>query len=294
MYRIDENTYIDDTLITCAEYQLFIDEIRAQGKYYQPDHWTSYQFPAGQAHQPILGVRHSDAVAFCEWLSQRGNKEWNYRLATEQETAQRKLKPYKKTPLGYWLANNQFEWIGPTPTDPREFNTTIPLDHTRTQTLSLNYAHDLDITLDIARDINIAIARDRDLALVQAITLASTRNLDRMLARTLALARARDLARDLDLDIGRDHDLTRARALARYLAQASSSNLDINLDIVVSAKAYPLNRAFELVLGLYIDVVTLQERIAGHSPAFEGIRIVKERQATNETTSNRKDKPQYE
>ena len=28
MQRIDENTYIDDTLVTCAEYQLFIDEMR--------------------------------------------------------------------------------------------------------------------------------------------------------------------------------------------------------------------------------------------------------------------------
>ena len=26
-HRIDEKTYIDDTLVTCAEYQLFIDEM---------------------------------------------------------------------------------------------------------------------------------------------------------------------------------------------------------------------------------------------------------------------------
>jgi hypothetical protein len=57
--RIDENIYIDDTLVTCVEYQLFVDEMREQGKYYQPDHWTSYQFPKGLARESILGVRRS-------------------------------------------------------------------------------------------------------------------------------------------------------------------------------------------------------------------------------------------
>jgi hypothetical protein len=55
--RIDENTYIDDTLVTCAEYQLFVDEMREEGKYSQPDHWISYQFPGGKAKEPILGLR---------------------------------------------------------------------------------------------------------------------------------------------------------------------------------------------------------------------------------------------
>lgn len=27
MQRIDENTFIDDTLVTCVEYQLIIDEM---------------------------------------------------------------------------------------------------------------------------------------------------------------------------------------------------------------------------------------------------------------------------
>jgi hypothetical protein len=60
--RIDENIHVDDTLVTCTECQLFIDEMREQGKYYQP----SYQFPKGQAQIPILRVRLSDATSFCE------------------------------------------------------------------------------------------------------------------------------------------------------------------------------------------------------------------------------------
>ena len=33
----------------------------------------------------------------------------------------------------------------------------------------------------------------------------------------------------------------------------------------------------ERALNAYIDILTLKERIAGRSPAFEGIRLVKER-----------------
>lgn len=97
--RIDENTYIDDTLVTCAEYQLFIDEMREQGKYYQPDHWTLDQFSEGQALSPILGVRYSDAVAFCEWLTLQGGSKQIFTLLTKEETESYKL---MDTEASYW------------------------------------------------------------------------------------------------------------------------------------------------------------------------------------------------
>ena len=65
--RIDETTYIDDTLVTCAEYQLFIDEMREQHKYFFPDHWILPRFSDGRGMYPILGVRFSDACEFCKW-----------------------------------------------------------------------------------------------------------------------------------------------------------------------------------------------------------------------------------
>jgi hypothetical protein len=37
------------------------------------------------------------------------------------------------------------------------------------------------------------------------------------------------------------------------------------------------NKDLERALDIFIDLYTLQERIAGRSPAFEGIRLVKER-----------------
>jgi hypothetical protein len=112
--RIDENTYIDDSLVTCAEYQLFIDEMREQGKFYQPDHWTSYQFPSGQAREPILGVRFSDGLAFCKWLTERDKEKVNYRPPTNQEAIDFPLVHSKKELMGYWLTKDfGFAWINP-------------------------------------------------------------------------------------------------------------------------------------------------------------------------------------
>ena len=80
LLRIDEKTEIDMSYITCAEYQLFIDEKQLEwrspgrfwsGESHQPDHWQSYRFAPGNANEPILGVRASDAIEFCRWLTAR-------------------------------------------------------------------------------------------------------------------------------------------------------------------------------------------------------------------------------
>lgn len=109
--RIDENTYIDDTLVTCAEYQLFIDEMREQGKYYQPDHWTSYQFPAGKARKPIVGVRSTDVFFFCEWLTKQGGGDWCYRLPTHDETQNYHLQSIITTSNGFWNSSDGYEFV---------------------------------------------------------------------------------------------------------------------------------------------------------------------------------------
>lgn len=83
--RIDEQRYIDSSLITHAEYQLFLDEVREADHYHQPDHWLTYRFPEGQGREPVVGIRPLDAVAFCNWLTQRESGEWQYRLPTAAE-----------------------------------------------------------------------------------------------------------------------------------------------------------------------------------------------------------------
>src|SRR5690349_17848944 len=79
--RIDDQREIDLEYLTSAEYQLFLDDMRTQGRDYQPDHWPRYQFPRGSALQPIKGIRPEDAESFCRWLTQRhGGAGTRYRL----------------------------------------------------------------------------------------------------------------------------------------------------------------------------------------------------------------------
>lgn len=122
--RIDENTYIDDTLVTCAEYQLFIDEMREQGKDYQPDHWPSNRYLTGDAREPIIGLRFYDAQNFCEWLTKKDIGEWKFRLPTSEEALTYPIITKKQLVFLYWTydfqANSEFGWIGTIPTDGEE------------------------------------------------------------------------------------------------------------------------------------------------------------------------------
>jgi hypothetical protein len=86
LLRIDEGLEIDTGSITCAEYQLFIDQKRKEGEFHQPDHWLSFQFPAGTAAEPITGIRSSDALDFCDWLNRHyPSHEFKYRIPTFEE-----------------------------------------------------------------------------------------------------------------------------------------------------------------------------------------------------------------
>lgn len=64
-------------LITCAEFQLFLDE----NPDFAPDHWQEPRFPKGEGKKPLLGLTSSAAQAFCNWLTQReSDTGWFYRL----------------------------------------------------------------------------------------------------------------------------------------------------------------------------------------------------------------------
>jgi SpoVK/Ycf46/Vps4 family AAA+-type ATPase len=85
MIALGEGTYRDRSLVTCAEYQLFLDAQQLHGRFYQPDHWKTISVPEGQSREAVLGVRASDARAFCQWLTQRDTEGWQYRLPVLDE-----------------------------------------------------------------------------------------------------------------------------------------------------------------------------------------------------------------
>lgn len=85
LQRIDEYIEIDLHFLSCAEYQLFLDDYYAQGGYHQPDYWNSHTFTEGMAQQAIRGIRAEDAHAFCQWLTEIEGGELRYRLPTLEE-----------------------------------------------------------------------------------------------------------------------------------------------------------------------------------------------------------------
>ncbi len=238
--RIDEDTYIDNSLVTCAEYQLFVDEMLEQGKYYQPDHWISYQFSKNHATEPIFGVRFLDALEFCNWLTERDDQRRSFRLLTINEFRQFPLKRISNKPWGYWvfLGKGKYGYLA----------------------LHEKYSSN-------KRGLNLSNALERDIQLARSFEKIMKRFQNRKIPLSIAFDEAFSLDRELDLGrfgsiLPRNLEIDRNDAIAAALDKAR--------DLV-------LERAFTLDLKLYADLFTLQERIAGRSPAFEGIRLVKER-----------------
>ena len=331
MRRVSENLYVADMLITYAEYQLFLDDYLLKGERLHPDHWLQNMFPAGKGQKPVVGVRPSDAVEFCQWLTERDKEGWRYRLPYMNEFD---LPPGLRE-LGYWTDDDtsqeyQLENKPQAILPVSALENRLRADYTRAQQL------DLDNT--------------RDLALIRAVELARALDLERSLgfdndlARYLTLSLNLSLDRPLDLDnslnLALDLDRDRNRVLALFLNQEHSSVLEMALD---NALALDLSIALERALTrlmtnhanakkegaflrwyarfvawliteallailrqqqkkgflmhilrqeqeresevqhlaeeyfqLYIDLAILEERLEGHLPAFEGIRVAKE------------------
>ncbi|NER26791.1 MAG: NACHT domain-containing protein [Symploca sp. SIO1C4] len=111
---ISETIEIDPRCISCAEYQLFLNEKYKSGKNLKPNHWKTYQFPMGDAVKPITGVLSSNAREFCEWLNQQSNTlEYAYRLPTKDEIqAEKNQVSHRKNSmfemLGYWCQEGEY------------------------------------------------------------------------------------------------------------------------------------------------------------------------------------------
>lgn len=200
LVRVDDDLYVDLGYISHIEYQLFLDEKRATGEYYQPDHWQNDNFPKGQAHWPVVGVRSTDAVAFCAWLTQHDATlaldGWRYRLPGIEEVFKYGLAEGETAGdlAGYWTQGSRaITLVG--------VGKSVPI---LTKAILEQYRHD-----DLASDLSLDHALDRVLSFDRALNLARAR------------ARAFDLNLDLILDLDFDHALDRAldRVLDRTLVE---------------------------------------------------------------------------
>jgi hypothetical protein len=84
-----EDTEIDPTYLSCAEYQLFLNDESTFNEYHQPDHWKTLRYSIGAGLTPVAGIRYSDAEEFCAWLTDRsrarGELQTRFRLPTPEE-----------------------------------------------------------------------------------------------------------------------------------------------------------------------------------------------------------------
>jgi hypothetical protein len=113
--RIDDRRAIDDSLIRVIEYQLFVEETAARGRHHRPDHWDDHRCPPGDVTGPVLGIRFADAVAFCDWVTEREEGGWCCRLPTFEECRKFPLAGDGRERLGYW-----YRGLGVREDDPLE------------------------------------------------------------------------------------------------------------------------------------------------------------------------------
>jgi hypothetical protein len=254
LVRLDEHRQIDTTLVTHAEYQLFLDESRALGKYYQPDHWPDVRFLAGQGQLPIAGVRPSDAQAFCAWLTERDG-EWRYSLPRSGTDELVYNAPVGST--GYWAEGDSgYVCEGQKPGGSERlralFEQSIDddlvtlqvyglialLDDIRIRLRDLVSDRARDLTLQEQRQAAILIAGDLEIAqhIGHECPYAQDSHIDAMIARACAVAR--EIARGFDQAVKAAGESARAREAAPDQALRLADESDrARVDALTSARS---------------------------------------------------------
>lgn len=234
MRSLQGATYVDMSLIKCDEYQLFLDEQRMQGHIHTPDHWKDTTFPSGQEQSPVLGVRLSDAQAFCRWLTARDREGWTYRLPRQNEELWKEQFTGTDIPAeaGYWCEEGVLVW--PKGGPPSSFDM-----HAR-----FLIAHDFPLSQAHTRSLSIDLAVDADLIRTRALTFDSDDA--RSLARELSYAR----------DLTANRHLDNALAHARNLARTHDSAFAIYVAVLL------LSYRIVVTFPVYEGILLIKERLA--------------------------------
>ena len=77
---IENGYYLSAYKVTNAQYAVFVAETAHKA----PSYWKNGAYPEGKADHPVLNISYSDAVRYCEWLSDK-YEAWHFRLPTEAE-----------------------------------------------------------------------------------------------------------------------------------------------------------------------------------------------------------------
>jgi energy-coupling factor transporter ATP-binding protein EcfA2 len=275
--RLSDDCYIDAELISCAEYQIFIDARRMAGDFRQPDHWMKTHFPPGSAREPLLGARPSDAEEFTSWLSERFGGEWAYQIPDGGWKAD------KIRAAGYWAKTaDGIELCCEPDLLPRPTWESLQLRLTadrevyngRPRSLATDFYHTLN-RLDLARTLASSLVPVLDREEDRKLAVAATSILDRAIFTGLNLENAVDAIlnrldtrdRERTGDRGRSQEWVLHLALEKVLNCVCSRTSALNLD-----NATGRNRAtdgvLDRVLGRAFAAAAKQERgLASATPA---------------------------
>lgn len=314
---IDTNTEIDASYVTCAEYQLFIDEELKFRRFRQPDHWKTAEIPAGSESQPIKGVRVQDADAFCRWLSRKepliqrlpAEVKYQYRLPKEQEIINY---PISINSIGCWgMSGNKSRIIGLEKSYLETWQSQLADIIVREIGADLTRDYDLPLHLgdrDQARDSALERVRNRNKSTPHVLRLYErSPDLERLYDFDLddlrqssnklekSLRREHKFSPELSMYIKLVHDLDDALRRADTIELIRSYLLCIHIiwdlaltilrDKDLSTQKHErtkeqyenkVNESFQL----YALVVLIDSRRSGQMPAWESIRIVREKIST--------------
>jgi len=181
MSPVGDDRSIDGTLVTNAEYQLFLNDHMQLGRRRQPDHWKTTEFPEGQANVPIKGVRPSDVAAFCNWLRRRHPGAFLFRPPSADEAGMKPISDGAGDNLqgaAFWTQSQSGKWE--VSVDGHVSRVKLDLDRFRTQDIgraldlvpkvevgdTCGYVKDLPISFgdpgparEVASELNLALRR---------------------------------------------------------------------------------------------------------------------------------------
>lgn len=315
MVYLKEEVYLDRSLITCAEYQPFLDEQSAQGLRFQPAHWASPHFSPGSGNDPLLGLDIQQAAEFARWRTFHARDGYLYRLPRADELENVNIMDELPEGTGCWLEGGGLVWTQYEAPKQAAADLTKIIE----PMLSSTDIHLIDEYFrragGIIRDAARARARASEtlyfpsslasedranfLGRVEgradefldefkrALTLPLSRSFNGSQARAIALALALNFghfsgsldvrSRILSLIRPRILDFTYGRPFSFVLDCAS----DLKQALTDSQVRQKQQALVEKMLDIYRDLVLLEGRIQGHFPAREGILLVKEQKAKN-------------
>ena len=107
--------YIGKYPVTNAQYAAFVKSTDHRVPY----HWKDGEIPSGKADHPVVNVSWYEAIAFCDWLSKKTDKDFSLPSEAEWEKAVRgvdgRIYPWSDKPPSHDLCNFGLHVKGTTP-----------------------------------------------------------------------------------------------------------------------------------------------------------------------------------